>query len=152
MVYIANHNELDCQICNCNAQKRRICRLTKTFLPILDLAERLPTSATLPWKSISRTIRIKCVDEISVYRRAKTSNMRKLHIMTKVELKTLVLPKRPAKLNETLRFKEYLILAGKDHPPGLYLRKLEEAKNTLRQNMFLQNWGQMIINNGALLG
>ena len=78
--------------------------------------------------------------------------MRKLHIMTKVELKTLVLPKRPAKLNETLRFKEYLILAGKDHPPGLYLRKLEEAKNTLRQNMFLQNWGQMIINNGALLG
>ena len=69
-----------------------------------------------------------------------------------LELKTLVLPERTAKLNEALRLKEYLISAWKDHPPELYLRKLEEAKNILRQNMFLQNWDQMIINNGALLG
>ena len=50
---IGYFNELNLQICN-YAQKRRICRKianmrqTKTFVAIFTLAERLPTSATLP--------------------------------------------------------------------------------------------------------
>ena len=49
--------------------------------------------------------------------------MRKLNILTKIELKTLVLPERPAKLNESLRFKVYLISAWKDHPPTTLFEK-----------------------------
>ena len=51
MVYIAYYTELDLQNCN-YVQKRRICRknskrLTKNFVGIFALAERLPTSGTL---------------------------------------------------------------------------------------------------------
>ena len=74
------------------------------------------------------------------------------HVVQKNKVRKLGFGFCREKLNETLRFKGQLISAWKDHSPELYLRKLEEAKNTLRQNMFLQNWGQMIINNGALLG
>ena len=108
-------------------------------MPFFALAERLPTFATLHWKIY--------------FQNSQESNvLTKLVLGGENKLNTLVLPERRAKLNETVIFKEHLFSAWKDHPPELYLRKLEEAKNTLRQNMFLQNWGQMIINNGALLG
>ena len=51
MVYIAFYTELNLQSCN-YAQNRRICRekancrLTKIFMAICALAERLPTSAS----------------------------------------------------------------------------------------------------------
>ena len=53
MVYIAYYSDMNLQICN-YAQKRRICRENSKYAPdkkimaIFALAERLPTSATLP--------------------------------------------------------------------------------------------------------
>ena len=59
MVCIAYHTELNWQICN-YMQKRRICReivnmrLTKIFMAVFPLAERLPTSTTLShWQNDS---------------------------------------------------------------------------------------------------
>ena len=75
--------------------------------------------------------------------------MRKLNILTKIELKTLVCQRG---IKQKIKIQRIFDFRMERSSQGLYLRKLEEAKNTLRQNMFLQNWGQMIINNGALLG
>ena len=52
MVYFADHTELDLRICNyaqkrCNCRENSKTRLTKSFVTMFALVERLLSSATL---------------------------------------------------------------------------------------------------------